>query len=101
MNLNPFTRENIRALLTVHPKSMGVVSPAQAKQVGNKLFVDWRKISPKDLAIGMNVELEHKGTLTKLGVKDTELLKAVALIALDHFSEDKAYYEKLRKVEGK
>jgi len=101
MNLNPFTRENIRALLTVRPKSTGVVSPAQAKQVGNSLFVDWHKVSVKTLTQGMNVELEHEATLRSLGVKDQDMFKAAARIALDHLAEDKAYYEKLKKLEGK
>jgi hypothetical protein len=93
MNLNPFASR--------HPSTKERVSPAVAKQIGNTLFVDWRKISPKALAYGMNIELEHESTLKSLGVKDQDMLKAVARIALDHFAEDKLYYEKLKKVEGK
>ena len=83
-----------------HKKSTPTkVSLQQAKVVGNSLFVDWKKVSVKTLAQGMNVELEHEGTLVKLGV--TNILKAAAQIALDHLGEDKSYYDKLKKMEAK
>ena len=82
-------------------KNKTVISASQAKEVGNKLFVDWKKISPKTLAQGMSIELEHKDTLISLGVKEGDLLRAVARIALDHLSETPHYYSKLKKVERK
>lgn len=83
-----------------HKKSTpSKVSLQQAKVAGNSLFVDWKKVSVKTLAQGMNVELEHEETLAKLGV--TDILKAAASIALDHLAEDVHYYEKLKKVEAK
>jgi len=101
MNLNPFSKENVRALFTARPKTGGKVSPAHAKTIGNSLFVDWHKVSVKTLTQGMNIELEHKSTLQSLGVKEQDLFKAVARIALDHLNEDLKYYEKLKKMEGK
>ena len=91
---------NLRTLFFPN-KTKSSVSPQQAKAVGNKLFVDWKKISPKTLAQGMSIELEHKDTLISLGVKDADMLKAVARIALDHLAESPKYYTKLKKVEGK
>jgi hypothetical protein len=82
-------------------KKKASISLQQAKEVGNKLFVDWKRVSPKTLAQGMSIELEHKDTLISLGVKDADMLKAVARIALDHLSETPHYYSKLKKVEGK
>ena len=101
MSLNPFSTENLRAFFSKHRKTSASVSPQQAKAIGDKLFVDWKKISPKTLAQGMSIELEHKDTLISLGVKDADMLKAVARIALDHLAEDGKYYTKLKKVEGK
>ena len=91
---------NLRALFFPN-KTKSSVSPQQAKAVGNKLFVDWKKISPKTLAQAMSIELEHKDTLVSLGVHENDMLKAVARIALDHLAEDGKYYTKLKKVEGK
>ena len=93
--------QNLRAFFSKHKKLPSSVSPSQAKAVGDKLFVDWKKISPKTLAQGMSIELEHKDTLVSLGVHENDMLKAVARIALDHLAEDGKYYTKLKKVEGK
>ena len=101
MSLNPFSTENLRAFFSKRRKLPSSVSPSQAKAVGDKLFVDWKKISPKILAQGMSIELEHKDTLVSLGVHENDMLKAVARIALDHLAEDGKYYTKLKKVEGK
>ena len=101
MSLNPFSTENLRAFFSKHRKTSTSISPQQAKAIGDKLFVDWKKISPKTLTQGMSIELEHKDTLISLGVKDADMLKAVARIALDHLAEDGKYYSKLKKVEGK
>ena len=101
MSLNPFSTENLRAFFSKRRKLPSSVSSSQAKAIGDKLFVDWKKISPKTLAQGMSIELEHKDTLISLGVKDADMLKAVARIALDHLAEDGKYYTKLKKVEGK
>ena len=91
---------NLRALFFPN-KTKSSVSPQQAKAIGDKLFVDWKKISPKILAQGMSIELEHKDTLVSLGVHENDMLKAVARIALDHLAETTKYYDRLKKVEGK
>ena len=91
---------NLRALFFPN-KTTSSISPQQAKAIGDKLFVDWKKISPKTLAQGMSIELEHKDTLISLGVHENDMLKAVARIALDHLAETTKYYDRLRKVEGK
>ena len=101
MNINPFTKTNLKSMFTYHPKSKSRVSDSLAKEVGNKLFVDWKKVNVKTLAAGMNVELEHEGTLKTLGVAQKDLFKAAAQIALDHLAEDPQYYVKLKKMEAK
>ena len=101
MNINPFSTENLRAFFSKRRKLPSSVSPSQAKAIGDKLFVDWKKISPKTLAQGMSIELEHKDTLVSLGVHENDMFKAVARIALDHLAETTKYYDRLRKVEGK
>ena len=103
MDLNPVSKNNLRNLFSWHKSSTpkGPVSPQMAKELGNKLFVDWKRVSPKTLAFGMNTELEHKDTLLSLGVKEQDIYKAVARIALDHLAEDKDYYVKLKKMEAK
>lgn len=101
MSLNPFSTENLRAFFAKRKKLPSSVSSSQAKAVGDKLFVDWKKISPKTLAQGMSIELEHEGTLVRLGIKNDELLKASAMIALDHLAETPKYYDRLKKVESK
>ena len=102
MDFNPVSKNNLRNLFSWHKdSSKGPVSLSAAKELGNKLFVDWKRVSPKTLAQGMNTELEHKDTLLSLGVKEQDMYKAVARIALDHLAEDKAYYEKLKKMEAK
>ena len=101
MSLNPFSTENLRAFFSKHRKTSTSISPQQAKAIGDKLFVDWKKISSKTLAQGMSIELEHTDTLVSLGVHENDMFKAVARIALDHLAEDGKYYTKLKKVEGK
>ena len=91
---------NLRTLFFPN-KTKSSVSPQQAKAIGDKLFVDWKKISPKTLAQGMSIELEHKDTLISLGVHENDMLKAVARIALDHLAESPKYYLELAKIEKK
>lgn len=92
------TIKNIRAF--IHKPSTPVcISKEQAKTLSKSLFVDLKKVDFKELWQGMNIELEHVGTLKEFGVQD--LHKAAARIALDHLAEDKHYYTKLKKVEGK
>jgi hypothetical protein len=53
-----------------------------------------------ELAIGEEVELEHKGTLAKLHSGEITLEEAPTEIAKDHLKEDPKYYTKLLKMES-
>ena len=50
---------------------------------------DKLKVDPKQLGMGIKVELEH-----------TDSREAAKQIALDHLAEDPEYYTKLKKIEG-
>lgn len=91
----------MKALISFRRSVVPHITKDQARQLGNELNVDWHKVSVKTLAQGMNIELEHEATLRSLGVKESDMLKASARIALDHISEDPNYYVKLKKIEGK
>ena len=97
--MNSTLATRIRAL--VHHSSTPRITKEQAKALGNELHVDWKQVDLRELRRGIEVELEHKGTLEKLGVREDDILKAATRIALDHLSEDGKYYSKLKKVEGK
>ena len=63
-----------------------------AKSIGNKIGVDWSRISLSQFRKGMNEEFEHskvtKGNLTMTGQ-----------IALDHLESMPNYYDKLDRME--
>lgn len=54
-----------------------------------------------ELAKGIEVENEHKGTLEKLYKHQISLRQAPKHIAKDHLKEDKKYYTKLAELESK
>jgi len=61
-----------------------------AKEIGDKLKVDWKKTDINEFAMGIGIESEHTDT-----VGDNE--ETFAKIALDHLKEDPSYYSKLKK----
>jgi len=64
----------------------------EARRVGKKLGVDFRKVSLKEFTMGMNVEQEHAAVLGD----DPEIL---ARVSLDHLKEHPNYYTMLQKLE--
>jgi phage portal protein BeeE len=66
----------------------------QAKDIGDKLNLDWSKIDFGEFKMGMNEELEHSDITGKDPIK-------TAKIALAHLTEDAHYYSKLKQVFGK
>lgn len=71
-----------------------VISQKAAKLIGDKLKVNWGKVSLREFTMGMKVELEHrdvtKGDFIKTGK-----------IALAHLKELPDYYTRLKKMEGR
>ena len=67
---------------------------AQAKQIGDKLKVDWNKVKLEQFQKGLKVEQEHSDITRGDPVKTGK-------IVLAHLKEMKNYYTKLAKIEKK
>lgn len=70
-----------------------------AKQIGDKLGVDWDKISTSKWKDAMDVELEHSDILSNPQNPTKEDLYTVGKIAFAHLKESYKYYDKLKKME--
>jgi hypothetical protein len=74
------------------------VTLQEAKEMGERLGVSWKKFDVEQLRRGMEVELEH-------GLRDPETnvtgddLFLTAKIALAHLNEFPDYYERLEEME--
>jgi len=77
---------------------MRTFSAQEAKQIGDKLKIDWATIPLKQFQMGLSVELEHGSIHPKTNVTDDSMIKT-GKIALVHIQEDPKYYTKLKKVE--
>jgi hypothetical protein len=76
------------------------VSLKKAKEVGDSLGVDWKKVSLAQLQKGIEVEGEHQTGDPKTDVvKGKNPLKTQAKIALAHIRELPDYYTRLAKME--
>jgi hypothetical protein len=67
-------------------------------KIGNKLKIDWKKISFNEFYMGINVELEHGLKYKRYGTNitnDNPLM--TGKIALIHIIEVPDYYTKLKK----
>jgi hypothetical protein len=71
-------------------------SKEQAKQLGDKLSVDWSKVDINQFIKGLSIESEHDDG-GKLDVVDSD--SDLAKIVLAHLKELPDYYSKLEKVE--
>ena len=71
-----------------------------AKEIGDKLKINWKKISLAQFRRGLSVELEHGTKNKKTDVTHNDPIKT-GKIALAHLNEDPKYYSKLRIMEKK
>ena len=71
-----------------------------AKQIGDKLNVDWKKIPLSQFRRGLSVELEHGTRDKKTDVTHDDPIKT-GKIVLAHLKEDPHYYTKLSMIEKK
>jgi len=71
-----------------------MITSDKAKEVGNKLRLNWNDVDINEFTLGLNEELEHKD------VTGGDL-KTTAKIALAHLKEDSRYYTKLKKTFAK
>lgn len=70
----------------------------KAKQIGNKLGIDWKKFDIDQFCMGLNVELEHGTIHSETNVSDDDPI-ITGMIALAHLKEFADYYTRLQKME--
>jgi len=75
-----------------------VFTSQQAKQVGEKLGIQWDKWDVEQFRMGMDVELEHGKVDPHTNVTNDDPL-TTGKIALAHLNEFPDYYTRLEKME--
>ena len=70
----------------------------QAKEIGEKLGIDWSKFDVEQFRTGMDVELEHGKVDPHTNVSDDDPL-TTGKIALAHLNEFPDYYDRLTEME--
>ena len=70
----------------------------EAKEIGEKLGIDWSKYDVEQFRIGMGVELEHGTIDPNTDVTHDDAL-ATGKIALAHLNEFADYYTRLLEME--
>ncbi|MCL5410887.1 MAG: hypothetical protein M1324_03485 [Patescibacteria group bacterium] len=70
----------------------------EAKQIGEKLGIDWTEFDPEQFCMGINVELEHGLVSPKTNVTNDDPIIS-GKIALAHLNEFSDYYTRLEKLE--
>ena len=71
----------------------------EAKEIGDKLGVDWCVISLDEYVMGVNVELEHGSQDARTNVTNDDPI-TTGKIAWAHLNEIPTYYSKLKVMEG-
>ena len=74
------------------------LTTAQAKNLGEKLKIDWSKFDVEQFRMGMDVELEHGTVDPRTNVTNDDPLMT-GKIALAHLNEFTDYYTRLEKME--
>ncbi len=72
----------------------------RAREIGDKLGIDWKRSSVEQFRMGLNVELEHglRDPATDVTGDDPILTGKIALAHLNEFAD---YYTRLEKMELK
>lgn len=70
----------------------------QAKEIGEKLGVDWARFNVEQFRSGMDVELEHGTVNGNTNVSNDDPL-VTGKIALAHLNEFPDYYTRLHEME--
>ncbi|MDD5659286.1 MAG: hypothetical protein PHR39_04640 [Actinomycetota bacterium] len=78
--------------------SKKVFGAEQAKEIGEKLGIDWSKWDVEQFRRGMDVELEHGKVDPNTNVSDDDPL-ITGKIALAHLNEFPDYYTRLDEME--
>jgi hypothetical protein len=78
------------------------VSTKEARAIGDRLGVDWKKVPLDQLRMGINAELEeHDTDDPKTDVIKGKPKETAAKIALAHIREKSDYYTRIKDIEGK
>ncbi|MFW9982755.1 MAG: DUF5661 family protein [Candidatus Thorarchaeota archaeon] len=70
----------------------------EAKEIGEKLGIEWDRFDVEQFKMGMNVELEHGSRDKDTNVTNDDPL-TTGKIALAHLNEFPDYYDRLDKLE--
>ena len=70
----------------------------EAKEIGEKLEIDWSKFDVNQFRRGMDIELEHGTHNPQINITNDDPLMT-GKIALAHLNELPDYYDRLEKME--
>ena len=70
----------------------------EARQIGEKLGIDWSKFDVEQYRMGLDIELEHGRVDPHTNVTDDDPIMT-GKIALAHLNEFSDYYTRLEKME--
>jgi len=76
-----------------------IFSSQEAKEIGQKLKINWSRFNVEQFRMGLDVELEHGTVDPKTNVTDDDPLMT-GKIALAHLNEIPDYYTRLYKMES-
>jgi hypothetical protein len=74
-------------------------SKEEAKEIGDRIGVDWSRIPIDEFRMGLSVELEHGAHDPETDVTEDDLA-VTGKIALAHLKEFPDYYTRLAKMEA-
>ncbi len=75
-----------------------VFTAIQAKDIGDKIGIDWSKFDLEQFRMGLEVEMEHGAHDPQTDVTNDDLVMT-GKIALAHLKEISDYYTRLKKME--
>jgi len=75
-----------------------ILTSEQAKEIGEKLGINWEKFNTEQFRMGMVVEFEHGTRDPHTNVTDDDLV-VTGKIALAHLTEFPDYYTRLERME--
>jgi len=75
-----------------------ILTSEQAKEIGEKLGINWKKFNAEQFRMGMVVEFEHGTRDPHTNVTDDDLV-VTGKIALAHLTEFPDYYTRLKRME--
>ncbi|MBT4257679.1 hypothetical protein HOD88_00655 [archaeon] len=76
-----------------------VFTTETAKEIGEKLGINWKKFDIEQFRMGMDIELEHGKVDENTNVTNDDPLMT-GKIALAHLNEFSDYYTRLEKMEN-